>query len=346
METLQLLGVALGMATLSGLNLYLTVFVTGLAIQQHWIVLSPAYGQLEILGNPAIIGVAGLLYFLEFFADKIPWVDSLWDSLHTLIRPIGAAFIAIRVLGEPSPVFDVIIALLAGGAALLVHGVKAGTRLVANASPEPFSNVALSVSEDLIVLGGLSLIHWNPVMALAVFGLVLSVIIYFLPKLFRAARVILWLAWKKLGTPAIKSESVELPCELNANADQLFSRLNLLKEKVLWAVPCLSGALPGVARNVFGYLVATEISPQQLHFVAERGKARQTLELAGYRVAHEPKFLSENVVLYSVEKGPKHVLVFDRSTRPMVKAVVESLRKRLEPLSQGAVQEQALDSGN
>src|SRR4051795_13627735 len=143
MEQLNLLAVALGLAALAGINLYLTVFATGLAIHFHWITLSAQYQSLEILGNPWIITVAGILYSLEFFADKIPWVDSLWDAIHTVIRPIGGAFLAIRVLGTPDPVFDVVIVLLAGGVTFATHAAKAGTRLVVNHSPEPFSNIAL-----------------------------------------------------------------------------------------------------------------------------------------------------------------------------------------------------------
>src|SRR5882672_10745178 len=105
METLESLAIALGLATLAGLNLYLTVFVTGLAIQQHWIDVSQTYPELAILAHPAILAVAGTMYVLEFFADKIPWVDSLWDAVHTFIRPVGGAMLAIRVLGSPDPVY-------------------------------------------------------------------------------------------------------------------------------------------------------------------------------------------------------------------------------------------------
>src|SRR6266550_419599 len=113
METLQTLGIALGLASLAGLNLYLTVFVTGLAIQQHWIDVAQTHPDLVILAHPAILVVSGALYLMQFFADKVPWVDSLWDAVHTVIRPVGGAFLAIRVLGTPDPVFDVIAALLA-----------------------------------------------------------------------------------------------------------------------------------------------------------------------------------------------------------------------------------------
>src|SRR5688500_10275560 len=126
MEILQTLGVALGLASLAGLNLYLTVFATGLAIQQQWINVSQTYPELAVLAHPAILAISGTLYFLQFFADKVPWVDSLWDAVHTVIRPIGGAFLAIQVLGSPDPVFDVITALLAGGAAFATHTMKAG----------------------------------------------------------------------------------------------------------------------------------------------------------------------------------------------------------------------------
>ena len=146
MEVLQKLGIALGFATLAGSNLYLTVFATSLALYNGWIVLTPEYHHLAILGHPAVLIVSGVLYFMEFFADKVPWLDSAWDAIHTAIRPLGGAFLAVETLGQPDPVFDVIVALLAGGVTLTTHAAKAGTRLVANGSPEPFSNVALSLT--------------------------------------------------------------------------------------------------------------------------------------------------------------------------------------------------------
>src|SRR5438046_10717716 len=125
MEKFDLLAVALWLAALAGINLYLTVFVTGLAIHFHWITLAPQYQSLEILGNPWIITIAGILYFLEFFADKIPWVDSIWDAVHTVIRPIGGALLAIQMLGDSSPQFTVRLVLLAGGTSLVAHTAKA-----------------------------------------------------------------------------------------------------------------------------------------------------------------------------------------------------------------------------
>jgi Domain of unknown function (DUF4126) len=315
METLQCLGIALGLASLAGLNLYLTVFVTGLAIQQHWIDVATTHPDLMILAHPAVLAVSGVLYLLEFFADKIPWVDSLWDAVHTVIRPIGGALLAIRVLGNPDPVFDVIVALLGGGASLLVHAMKAGTRLIVNHSPEPFSNIGLSLVEDLGVIGGLALIRHDAVLALAVFSLALLAICYFGPKLYRAAKVQLWLVWKKIGSPASDRPVAELTATLPAEIDVIFHTVNLAGEKIVWAAPCVSGSARGIPGNIFGYLIATAEQPAKVWFVARRGwrKLAVELDLLTYKVAHEPKFLSENLVLYSLEKKPKYLFVFSRT---------------------------------
>ncbi len=331
METLQILGVALGLASLAGLNLYLTVFTTGLAIQQQWIDVSQQYPELAILAHPAILAISGTMYVLQFFADKVPWVDSLWDAVHTFIRPIGGAFLAIKVLGSPDPIFDVIVALLAGGATFAVHSVKAGTRLVANHSPEPFSNIALSVGEDVAVIGGLLLIKQDPVLALIVFGLLLLAIAYFGPKLFRMAKVQGWLVWKKISSPASDQLASELPRTLPHELDIAFFSVNLERRPIAWSVPCISTSTRGIPGNLFGYIVGTENNPDGIAFVAKRRWSTLAVEipLDRYKVVHEPKFLSENVVLYSLEKKPKYIFLFDRSERAVVKALVTDLQQRL-----------------
>ena len=334
MEILQTLGVALGLASLAGLNLYLTVFVTGLAIQQNWITLAPQYQQLAILAHPAILAISGVLYLLQFFADKVPWVDSLWDAVHTVIRPVGGAFLAIRVLGTPDPVFDVIAALLAGGVTLMTHGMKAGTRLVVNHSPEPFSNIALSVTEDIAVIGGLALIWRDPVLALIVFSVVLLAIGYFGPKLWRAVKVHVWLIWKKVTSPAADHLETELPKTLPHELDIAHFSVNLERDPIAWAVPCVSTSARNIPGNLFGWLIATESAAPKLAFVARRRfrHLAAELDLATYKLAHEPKFLSENIVLYSLEKKPKYIFVFARSQRPLVKALAASLQEKLSNL--------------
>ena len=163
MEILEQLGIALGFATLAGINLYLTTLIAGLAIRFDWLALASKYEQLEVLSDPWIIGVAGTLFAIEFFADKIPWVDSTWDVLHTVVRPVGGVLLALAALGQLDPAISVIAGLLAGGTTMTTHLAKAGGRLFVNFSPEPVSNVAASAAEDGLVLGGLSLMALAPV---------------------------------------------------------------------------------------------------------------------------------------------------------------------------------------
>ncbi len=340
MEKLDLLAVALGLAALAGINLYLTVFATGLAIHFHWIALAPQYQSLEILGNPWIITIAGILYFLEFFADKIPWLDSAWDAVHTVIRPIGGALLAIQVLGYPSPAFTVIVALLAGGTSLVAHTAKAATRLATNTSPEPFSNIGLSLGEDAAVLGGLALVHFNPLLALLIFLLAIAAFLYFAPKILRAAKAKIWLAWRKLNGPADADVPITLSVTLPGRLASVFSRENLLSETIAWAAPCISGRSRGIPANLFGALVATNEEPHKISFVARKtGRPfARTVDLEGSVVTHEPKFLSENLVIFpAAGKGPKYLFIFPRPAAALVEQIVQYLRERL---SEPALQEQ------
>ena len=188
MERLDVLSVALGLAALAGVNLYLTVFATGLAIHFHWITLAPQYQSLEILGNPWVISIAGVLYLLEFFADKIPWVDSIWDAVHTLIRPPAAALLAYSATVAAPPEWRWGAALLAGGVALTSHGTKASTRAAVNASPEPFSNWVLSLGEDALAvwLTWMATVHPTATIVVVVFLIVLAGFLLF--HLFRFLR--------------------------------------------------------------------------------------------------------------------------------------------------------------
>src|SRR5881628_1232412 len=338
MEKLDLLAVALGLAALAGINLYLTVFVTGLAIHFHWITLAPQYQSLEVLGNPWIISIAGVLYFLEFVADKVPWVDSIWDAVHTVIRPIGGALLAIQVLGHPSPAFTVIVALLAGGTSLIAHTAKAATRLASNTSPEPFSNIGLSLGEDAAVLGGLALVHFNPVLALIVFLIGIGAFFYFAPKILRAMKAKIWLAWKKLNGPADRDLPVKLPLTLPVRLATVFGRENVLGETLAWAARCISGRSRRIPANLFGALVATNEEPRRLIFVARKGgrPLARAIDLEGLNVAREPKFLAENLVIFpEAGKGPRYLFVFGRPHAALVEQIVHDLNRRLnEPVLQ------------
>ena len=149
-EPLMTLGRTLGFSFAAGINLYATVAILGLASRYGWVALPPQY---QAFDNDWIIGLAIALYVIEFVADKIPWVDSVWDAVHTVIRPIGGALIAITTLGEAAPATEAMVGLLGGVLAAGTHFGKAGTRVMANASPEPFTNWILSIGEDAFVVG-------------------------------------------------------------------------------------------------------------------------------------------------------------------------------------------------
>lgn len=350
MDRLNLLSVALGLACLAGLNLYLTVFATGLAIHFHWIVLAPQYQSLAILGQPIVITISGVLFLLEFFADKIPWIDSIWDAVHTIIRPIGGALLAIQVLGHSSPTLDVIIVLLAGTTALATHTAKATTRLLSNTSPEPFSNIALSVGEDAAVIGGLALLHYHPIIAFSVFLIALAAFFYFAPKILRGTKVKLWLVWRKLNEPAFFHREATLPLNLPAKLLPVFSKQNLLGETIAWAVPCVSGRGRRIAPNLFGALVATNEEPRKLTFVARKGSkpVAQMIELDGMTIAREPKFLSENLVIFQAEgRGQKYSFIFPRSRAAEVEKIGDYLRQilRFPPATETQMHRAAASSG-
>ena len=185
MELIAVLGRTLGFSLAAGVNLYATVAILGLTSRYGWVDL-PA--QFSTFDNDVVIGVAIVMYVVEFFADKIPWVDSLWDAVHTFIRPLGGALIAVATLGDASPTVQGLIALLGGAVAAGSHVTKAGSRAIVNASPEPFSNWALSLVEDLLAIGLGLLALTYPVAALVVGILTVIVIGLFATVLVRAAR--------------------------------------------------------------------------------------------------------------------------------------------------------------
>lgn len=165
MGIVELLGVAASVSLLAGWRLYLCVFGTGLAMY-FGLIQAPEHVQgLQVLANPWVIGASGFGLVAEFFADKVAWLDSLWDSVHTAIRPIGGALLAMAIVDPSNTTWQVVALLLGGSAALVSHGAKAGTRAIVNASPEPFSNVAVSTGEDIVTGGLLYLVLQEPVAA-------------------------------------------------------------------------------------------------------------------------------------------------------------------------------------
>ena len=176
------LAMSAAMAWGAGLRLYLVVFVVGLLGKLGYV---PLPETLKLLMNPLVLGAAGFMAFIEFFADKIPWLDSAWDAVHTFLRiPAGAA-LAAGMLGDSGEGVAMAAALIGGTLTAGTHFGKAGTRAVANTSPEPFSNIGLSLVEDTMVAGGLALAVANPIIflvLLVIFVVVLLLLIRFILK--------------------------------------------------------------------------------------------------------------------------------------------------------------------
>ena len=194
MDAVVTLGRTLGFSLAAGVNLYATVAILGLAARYGWVALPD---QFQAFNNDIVIGAAITMYVVEFFADKIPYFDSLWDAIHTAIRPIGGALIAVTTLGDASPTTKVLVALLGGAVAASSHLTKTSTRAAANTSPEPFSNWILSLGEDVFAvgLGYTALAH--PVIALAIAVVVLVLIAVFAVVIVRTVR-----RWLRRRRPA------------------------------------------------------------------------------------------------------------------------------------------------
>lgn len=175
MSAVELIALASTVSLLAGWRLYLVTFAVGLAMKFGWIALPQQLHALDVLANYWIITIAGIGTIAEFFADKVPWVDSLWDTIHSVVRPVGGALLSMAIIDGGDPAWQVGSFLLGGGAALLAHAGKAGARALVNASPEPFSNIAVSTSEDVATAGLLGLAIANPIAA-ALIALILVIL--------------------------------------------------------------------------------------------------------------------------------------------------------------------------
>jgi Domain of unknown function (DUF4126) len=165
MGPVELISLAASTSLLAGWRLYLVTLVTGLAMKFGWIALPEQLHGLDILANNWLLAAAAVGTFAEFFADKIAWVDSAWDAIHSFIRPLGGALLSLAIVDSGNPTWQVASFLLGGGAAAVAHAGKAGARALVNASPEPFSNVIVSTAEDVSTAGLLALAIANPIAA-------------------------------------------------------------------------------------------------------------------------------------------------------------------------------------
>ena len=185
METVQLIALAMGVAWASGINLYAAIAMLGILGGTGNLDLPPG---LEVLQHPGVIVAAGFMYCVEFFADKVPGVDTGWDTLHTFIRIPAAAILAAGAVGEVNPAIVLMAGILGGTLAATSHTLKAGTRVLINASPEPFSNIGISVAEDTLVLAGLAGAVFYPTEFLVFMALFIALSIWLLPKIWRGVK--------------------------------------------------------------------------------------------------------------------------------------------------------------
>lgn len=173
----EILGLAGSLSLLAGWRLYLCILATGLAMRYGAVPLPEHLEALRVLANPWVIGVSGLAALAELLADKVAWLDSLWDTVHTIVRPLGGALLTLAIVDPADPAPQVVAFILGGSGALLAHGGKAGARAVVNASPEPFSNVVVSTTEDIVTGGLLYLAYQYPVIAAVIAVLLLALAI-------------------------------------------------------------------------------------------------------------------------------------------------------------------------
>jgi hypothetical protein len=165
MSALELVALASSVSLLAGWRVYFVTLATGLAMKFGWVAMPEQLRALDVLASNWVIGAAAAGALAEFFADKIAWVDSAWDAIHSVVRPLGGALLSLAIVESADPAFQVGSFLLGGGAAFLAHAGKAGARTLVNASPEPFSNVVVSTGEDLATGGLLALAIANPIAA-------------------------------------------------------------------------------------------------------------------------------------------------------------------------------------
>ncbi len=264
MSALQSLATILGLGFVSGVNLYLGALVTGLAIRFHLVTNLPP--ELGILAHPAVLITAGVLFALEFFADKIPVVASVWDAVHTFIRPIGGALLALGAAGHLNPVVQVLAALAGGTLALGSHSAKMGFRLAAHVAPEPATFTAISTAEDVGVAGLLVLAFTHPVVALIILTILIVILAFALPKLWRILRFLLRAAGGRLRSFFGMASRDELP---SWTADAIHAldpdARGLVAHAYAWT-------LKGVPRLGEGWLVGAR---GEWHFICKRwGKVK------------------------------------------------------------------------
>jgi len=273
MEVIAQLGSLLGISFISGINLYATVAVVGLCVKHGLVQGLPP--ELNVLAHDGVIFVAVCLYMIEFFMDKIPGLDTLWDTVHTLIRPLGGAMLALMQVGEASPAMEVIVFLLGASLAAAAHVTKAGTRLLVQASPEPFSNVLLSLTEDVAAVGYAYLSLAHPTWTFFVTLVCLAVILVVLPFLFRTIRMLLGALFFRIRALVVPVEPAAASDGLPFHWDQFFENVKHPGEQVIWTAKAYAAKIPSVPRAAGIQLVVTTANLYALYRRRFRFQARK-----------------------------------------------------------------------
>jgi hypothetical protein len=265
MDIIAQLGSILGLSLVSGINLYATVAVVGLVTKYDLVSGLPP--DFSLLANDAVIFVALFLYAIEFLMDKIPGLDTLWDTLHTLIRPFGGAMLALLQVGEATPAMEVIVFMLGASMASMAHITKAGTRLIVNASPEPFSNVLLSLIEDAGTVSFSMLTLVYPKLSFVLTLIIMGLIGFILPLIFRTVRMLLGALSFSIKCMFQKETAWTSTHILPLPYDTFLEDRKPADEKVIWTGSAYSIKVPGIPRFI---PVQVVITPKAIYFLYKR----------------------------------------------------------------------------
>jgi hypothetical protein len=282
MDVIAQLGTLLGLSFISGINLYATVAVTGICVKFGLVQGLPP--EFQVFANDAVIFVALFLFAIEFFMDKIQGLDTLWDSIHTFIRPLGGALIALMQVGEASPAVEVIVFLLGATMASAAHATKAGTRLIINASPEPVSNVMASVVEDIGTIGYSYLAIAYPKLTFFLTLFCLGLILFFLPMLFRTLYMLFGSLFFKIRSFFVKDLTKNGLNSLPLSMDSFFDERKEKDEETVWIGEVYAARIPSVPRSKRIHMVITS---QSVYCLYQRRFRRRIKRMARSEIEHD-----------------------------------------------------------
>ncbi len=274
---------------MAGFRLYATVLAIGLGVRFHLFTLPPKLSHLDVLASTPILVLAGVLYAIEFAADKVPWLDSFWDSFHTFIRPLGAAYLGVTAFGNANPAMQMAAGLLAGTVALTGHSTKAGARLLVNHSPEPASNILVSVAEDVLVPFGTWLSLKHPLFMLGVVAAFLVLFAWISPRIYRLLRL------EVLALGGLLAAWLGGQEESDQNAGEVIEALKGKPAEGCVKVVAATG-VPGLKRSV-GYLC---LLPGEVLFVARRWARSRTRSVPRAEIRlleHRQRFMLDQLVM-------------------------------------------------